>query len=81
MMNTLSNSQIDEAILSVTPASWRKIARVIAMTSEILGDNLPKGEPGLDLVADRIGVLVRDGRLLAQGNIKEWRHSELRKPI
>jgi hypothetical protein len=81
MMNTLSDSQIDEAILFVTPISWRKVARVIVMTGEILGDNLPKGESGLDRVADRIEALIHDGRLLVQGDIKKWRHSEVRKPI
>jgi Protein of unknown function len=81
MMNNLNSSQIDEAILSVTPTSWRKVARVIVMTGEILGDNLPEGEAGLDLVADRIEALIHDGRLLAQGDIKKWRHSEVRKPI
>jgi hypothetical protein len=67
MMNALSNSQIDEAILSATVTSWRKVARVIAMTEKILGDKLPEGEVGLDLVADRVEVLIHDGRLLAQG--------------
>ncbi len=79
-MNALSDSQIDEAILSVTATSWRKVARVIVMTAEILGDNLPKDEAGLDLVANRIEALVHDGRLLGQGDIKKWRYSEVRKP-
>ena len=80
MINALNNSQIDEAILSVTVKSWRKVAMVIAMTGELLGDNLPKGEAGLDLVADRIEALIHDGRLVAQGDIRKWRHSEVRKP-
>ena len=80
MMNALNNSQIDEAILSVTVTSWKKVARVIVMTVEVLGDNLPKGEAGPDLVADRIEALIHDGRLLAQGDIKKWRYSEVRKP-
>ena len=45
------------------------MARVIVMSGEILGDKLPKDEAGLDLVADRIGALIHDGRLLAQGDI------------
>ena len=81
LINTLNNSQIDEAILSVTPTSWRKVALVIGITAKYLGDNLPKGDIGLDLVADRIEALVHDGRLLAQGDLKKWRHSEVRKPI
>ena len=53
---------------------------MIGMAGKILGDNLPKGEAGLDQVAERVEVLIRDGRLLAQGNIKKWRYSEVRKP-
>jgi hypothetical protein len=81
LINTLNNSQIDEAILSVTPTSWRKVAVVIGMTAKHLGDNLPKGDTGLDPVADRMEAVVYDGRLLAQGDLKKWRHSEVRKPI
>ena len=79
-MNTLTNAQIDEAILSVTAASWRKVARVLVMTDKILGDSLPESETRVDLIADRIVALVHDGRLLAQGNLKKWRYSEVRKP-
>ena len=80
MMNALNHSQIDEAILSVTVASWRKVARVIVMTGGQLGDNLPEGEAGLDLIAERIVALIHDGRLVAQGDVKKWRYSEVRKP-
>jgi hypothetical protein len=80
-MNSLSNSQIDETVLSSTERSWRKVALVIARVEKILGSNLPEGEPGLDLIARRIEALVQDGRLSAQGDVKKWRHSEVRKPI
>jgi hypothetical protein len=79
-MNALSHSQIDEAILSVTVTTWKKVARVIVEADEILCDSLPEGEAGLALVADRIEALIHDGRLLVQGDIKKWRHSEVRKP-
>jgi hypothetical protein len=81
MMNCLSNPHIDETVLSATETSWRKVALVIARAEKILGNNLPEGQPGLDLTANRIEVLVQDGRLLAQGDVKNWRHSEVRKPI
>jgi hypothetical protein len=32
------------------------------------------------LIARRIEALVRDGRLVAQGDITNWRHSEVRLP-
>ena len=76
----MSNSQIDEAILSVTVTSWRKVALVIGVAQKTLSNNLPQGDTGLDLIAKRIEALVQDGRLLAQGDIKKWRYSEVRKP-
>jgi hypothetical protein len=76
----VSNSQVDDALLSATLTSWRKVAFVIAVAQERLGSNLPHGDSGLDVIATRIEALVQDGRLLAQGDIKKWRHSEVRKP-
>ena len=75
-----SDLQIDGAILAVTVTSWRKIALVVALAQRMLGGNPPIGDAGLDLIAKRIEALVQDGRLLAQGDIKNWRYSEVRKP-
>ena len=80
MMNSLSDSQIDEAILSVSEASWRKVAFVISKVAKIMGNHLPEDSAGYNLVATRIEMLIQDGRLLAQGDIKNWQYSEVRKP-
>jgi hypothetical protein len=45
-----------------------------------MGGDLPEGDAAYDLIAKRIEILVGDGRLLAQGSISKWRHSEVRKP-
>ena len=79
-MSPLSDPQIDEVILSVTKSSWRKVALVIIKVADTMGSDLPEGDAGYDLVARRIEFLVRGGRLLVQGDIKKWRHSEVRKP-
>ena len=79
-MSPLSDLQIDEAILSVAEPSWRKVAFVIIKVTDTMGSDLPEGDAGFNLVAKRIEFLVRGGRLLAQGDIKKWRHSEVRKP-
>ncbi len=71
---------MDEVILSVTEASWSKVASVIIKAADKMGRDLPEGDAGYNLVAGRIEILVRSGRLLAQGDIKKWRHSEVRKP-
>jgi hypothetical protein len=79
-VNSLSDFQIDEAILSVTGASWRKVAFVISKVAVTIASDVPDSDVGYDLVAKRIESLVREGRLLAQGDIKNWRHSEVRRP-
>jgi len=79
-MSSSSELRVDEVILSITETSWRKVASVIIKVAETLGSDLPEGDAGYNIVAKRIDSLVRDGRLLAQGDIKKWRHSEVRKP-
>ena len=79
-MTPLSDQRIDDAILSVAEESWMKVAFVIQKVAEKLGSDLPEGDAALGRVATRIGILVGDGRLLAQGDIEKWRSSEVRKP-
>ncbi|HET7108143.1 MAG TPA: DUF3658 domain-containing protein [Candidatus Acidoferrum sp.] len=79
-MSPSSDLQIDEVILSIAEASWRKVAFVINRVAATMGSDLPEGDAGYNLVAKRIEILVRGGRLSAQGNFKKWRHSEVRKP-
>jgi hypothetical protein len=76
----VSDLQIDEAILSVTATSWKKVAFVIIKAAQTMGSDLPEDEAGYNLIAKRIEILVQGGRLLAQGDIKKWRLSEVRKP-
>jgi hypothetical protein len=77
----MTDSEIDEAILAVADASWRKVAMIIVKAADRLGTDLPEGDDGYHLVAERITTLVRDGRLTSQGDIKKWRHSEVRQTI
>ena len=53
---------------------------MIIKVAATMGSELSEGDAGYNLVAERIEILVRGGRLLAQGDIKKWRHSEVRKP-
>jgi hypothetical protein len=81
----MNNDAIDQAILSMLSATegrWRKVAMVISRVADAdgMGNDLLEGDERYDLVAQRIEALVRDGRLLAQGDIKRWRFSEIRRP-
>jgi hypothetical protein len=74
---------MDQAIFSVlsqTPGHWRKVAFVISRVASAMGDGSADGDEGHEAVAGRIERLVSEGRLLAQGDIKNWRFSEVRLP-
>jgi Protein of unknown function len=79
----MSDQTIDERIvsmLSTVAGRWRKIAMVITMVADAMSDDLPLGDDGYRQVAQRIEALVNEGRLVAQGDIKNWRFSEVRLP-
>ena len=75
----MSTSQIDDAILSVTGTRWTKVAMVIAGVAKVIRNDLPLDDESCQMIAGHIGRLVRDGQLLAQGDIENWRFSEIRR--
>ena len=72
--------EIDDAILAVALPRWQKVAMVISKTSERLGSFDTDGDEHYGCYAERIEFLVREGRLVAQGDITKWRFSEVRLP-
>jgi hypothetical protein len=76
----MSNSRIDDAILSVAGERWKKVARAIVEVAKLTSSEIPSGDEGLEVISQHIEVLVRSGRLAAQGNTRNWRFSEVRLP-
>jgi hypothetical protein len=76
----MTELEIDNAIRAVVQHTWRKVAMIVVTAAANLGPGLPEGDTGYQLIAKRIKALVRDGHLLAQGNLSRWRHSEVRLP-
>ena len=77
----VTGAQIDHAViayLTTAHGHWRKVAMVVGQAANALSSELPDGDAGYELVAKRIEALVADGRLVAQGDISRWRHSEIR---
>lgn len=75
-MSTNQNPDIDDAILTVAREQWRKVAFIIATVVHACNDQAE--EDDYNLVASRIAALVEDGRLESQGDLSNWRHSEVR---
>ncbi len=76
----MNTSRIDEAILSVAQPHWRKVAMIIGKTADVDGVGVTDDDEGHEIIAARIEALVGEGRLVAQGNLKKWRNSEVRLP-
>ena len=72
--------RVDDAILSVAQKSWRKVAMIIVKASLVEGAGLLNNDEGHQVIASRVEALVQDGRLVAQGDLTYWRHSEVRLP-
>ncbi|MGA3301203.1 MAG: DUF3658 domain-containing protein [Candidatus Acidiferrales bacterium] len=73
----MNMSEIDSAILQAVGERWTKIAMVIARVVDAVRHDMPEHE-GYEIISRRIEALVHDGRLLAQGDTKNWRFSEVR---
>jgi hypothetical protein len=74
----MSESRIDETILSVVGARWMKVAMVLVKAADAMGLGLPNEDEHYEMISARVEALVKDGRLEAQGNTRNWRASEVR---
>ena len=71
-MTEVTDSQIDEAILSELGPRSLKTARIVVRVGELFNE---ADQAFLDRVEARIGVLIEAGRLF--GRLADWRSSEL----
>jgi len=71
-------AEIDTALMAQATPCGRKVAMVVALAMRALGSR-SEGLPDV-YFAERIRLLVDDGRLLADGNLDHMRFSEVRIP-
>ena len=70
--------RIDQCLLSNTSHTWRKVARVIALTMTALEQELPDLPDGIYTL--RVKHLAASGSIEAAGNLDRIRYSEIRLP-
>ena len=70
--------EIDRVLLAQSAHSWRKVARIVAMTIGELSERFPN-IPDV-YYAMRVRHLVEIGKLESQGNLLYMRYSEVRLP-
>jgi hypothetical protein len=71
-----SEAQVDQVIFSVIAPYWHKMARII-WDAVKRGEELALGVTD-EMFAARIHALVEADRLESQGDVRKWRHSEVR---
>jgi hypothetical protein len=77
----ISAKEIDQLLLAFCDTRWRKIARVIGASMDILmGCRIRPSGTLAKIIDMRMAALVRSGRLEAEGDIRKWRYSEVRLP-
>jgi hypothetical protein len=77
-VNTASEEEIDQLVLSLAHGRWEKMAMIIAKT--LIAFEARQVDASEHAIADRIRAMVEGGRLIVQGNISCWRRCELRLP-
>jgi hypothetical protein len=77
-MTTPTNDLIDELIMSLITPNWQKVAMVIAKALRLSEDK--KMDISDHVLAARISALCAQDRLESQGDLSNWRHSEVRLP-
>ena len=80
-MNTFP--EIDDHILAVASPRWQKVAMIISRVSKstaIPANDIEHDDDFYNFIATRIETLVSEHKLLSQGDLKMWRHSEVCLP-
>jgi hypothetical protein len=78
----ISQHEIDQLLLSFCNTQWQKVAKVIGNVLQVFEKRQIRCNAVLAVTIDaRMAILVRNGKLEAQGNIRKWRYSEVRQPI
>jgi hypothetical protein len=77
----MSDAEIDEAILSVTPQRWRKVAMILGKVMDQLWRSSPDIPDPSSQIGNRIEALVKMGKLESKGDLTKWRFSEIRLPV
>ncbi len=73
---SISEATVDELIFSVLKSHWRKMAMILILAEERCTELKIAIAP--EIIAARIDALAAADRIEHQGDLRRWRHSEVR---
>jgi hypothetical protein len=71
----MSDAEIDALLLQTASLQWSKVAFVVAKVAHALN---ARSDQEYEAIGGRVRALVYDGHLIAQGDLTDLRHSEVR---
>jgi hypothetical protein len=75
----MNESQIDAAILQSVTTDWTKVAAIIARVYDALEAKREAANKDLaQSIATRIQIMVDNGALSSQGNLRRWRDGSVK---
>jgi hypothetical protein len=74
----MNASDLDNLILSIAASHWQKVAMLIFKVTQADSFSAIESDDEFEVVASRIKQLVADGKLAAEGDLSQWRNSEVR---
>jgi Protein of unknown function len=74
----MTSTELDDLILSIALPYWQKVAMIIGKVARDEQFSLDNSDEEFNIIANRIAQLVEKGRLESQGDISQWRFSEIR---
>lgn len=75
----MDNTKIDALIIETASDEWVKIALIISQVFEILKvQGVDVSQDMGQTIAGRIYILVDNGGLSCQGNMRRWREADVR---
>lgn len=79
MTDETQNEKIDALILSTATAELTKTAVIISKVYDAMPDAgiTPHTDSGKE-IAERLYILIDNGRIEAKGNMRRWRDSEVK---
>ena len=75
---SMSEADLDQLIFSALEPNWRKTARVIG--NLVIRSNELSWPIDAEMLAARLQALVEAGSIESAGDLRAWRHSEVRLP-
>ena len=73
-------SELDAALIASLSGRWTKVAMVLGRVAKAPGLTFGEDDDAYEVLEERLVHLVASGAVQAEGDLTQWRFSEVRLP-